>query len=62
MRRFGFSLVLAVCILVGPAIAVADIQLGAPAPNFFKNKLGGGTVTLTDFPDKVIVLFLLGWD
>lgn len=41
--------------------ASAQIPLGATAPNFTKSKLGGGTVSLSDYAGKVRVLFLLGW-
>lgn len=43
------------------APAHADIALGAQAPNFVKTALGGGSVSLADYPDKVVVLFLLGY-
>ena len=59
MRRILVGAALASVLLA--SVASAAIQVGAYAPNFFKNRLGGGTLALTDYPNKVVVLFLLGW-
>ena len=45
-----------------PAAAVrADVAVGANAPAFTKNVLGGCTATLSQYSGKVVVLFLLGY-
>jgi hypothetical protein len=46
----------------GPAAAVDPV--GSPAALFVKNQLGAGptvgdTLSLSDYPDRVVVLFLL---
>ena len=59
MRRILISVVLAS--VLAASSAAAAIQLGATAPNFTKNKLGGGSFNLADYAGKVVVIFLLGW-
>jgi len=55
-------LVSAAALLLGASIASADIPLGAVAPDFTKSKLGGGTLSLSEYcPGHVVVLFLLGY-
>ncbi len=44
-----------------PAIAQISIPLGALGPDFTKTPLGGGSVSLSQYPGKVVVLFLLGY-
>ena len=39
----------------------AQINVGEPAPNFTKMDLSGGMVSLSDYDDQVVVLFLLGF-
>ena len=39
----------------------AQIPLGATGPNFTKTPLGGGSVSLSQYSGKVVVLFLLGY-
>lgn len=41
--------------------AAAQIPLGATGPDFTKTQLGGGSVSLSQYPGKVVVLFLLGY-
>lgn len=41
--------------------AHAQIAVGANAPAFTKNVLGGGTASLSQYSGKVVVLFLLGY-
>jgi hypothetical protein len=41
--------------------AAAQIPLGATGPDFTKTALGGGTVSLSQYSGKVVVLFLLGY-
>ena len=44
-----------------PATGHAEIPLGATGPDFTKTALGGGEISLSQYPGKVIVLFLLGY-
>ncbi len=41
--------------------AAAAIQLGATGPDFTKTALGGGSISLSQYSGKVVVLFLLGY-
>lgn len=41
--------------------AHAQLPLGAPAPTYSKALLGGGTLTNTSYPGKVVVMFMLGY-
>ena len=50
--------VLGLC-LASPALA--QIPLGATGPDFTKTPLGGGSVSLSQYSGKVVVLFLLGY-
>ena len=59
MRRALMVSMLAVAL--GATAAAANIQVGQVAPNFTKSKLGGDTVSLSDYSGKVVVLFLLGY-
>jgi hypothetical protein len=43
------------------APAAAQIPLGAVGPDFTKVQLGGGSVSLSQYSGKVVVLFLLGY-
>ncbi len=43
------------------APALAQISPGALGPDFTKTPLGGGSVSLSQYPGKVVVLFLLGY-
>lgn len=54
----GLSLL---CSLAPVAGVHADVAVGATAPAFTKNVLGGGTATLSQYSGKVVVLFLLGY-
>lgn len=56
------ALVLAAVLVAIPAASHAQIQPGATAPGFTKTQLGGGTVSLSQYSGKVVVLFLLGYD
>lgn len=58
LRRTLPAAVLA-ALLAAPA--AAQIPLGAAAPNFTKTALGGGSVSLSSYAGKVVVLFLLGY-
>lgn len=63
MRRTLLSLGIAVALLaVGPPMGHAIVQPGQPAPGFTKTELGTGqTRTLASWPNKVLVLFVMGW-
>ena len=58
LRRF---LPAAALIAIAVAPATAQIPLGATAPNFTKTALGGGSVSLSAYSGKVVVLSLLGY-
>ena len=63
MRRIPFFAVPAALALLVSS-AAADIPLGATAPDFTKNVLGGGSLSLSQYTPghgKVVVLFLLGY-
>lgn len=59
LRRGVFGLAVAMWLIVATT-AGAQIQVGETAPNFTKNRLGGGSVSLSDYSGQVVVLFLLG--
>jgi len=46
---------------VSVAPARGAVQPGQTAPNFTKSQLGGGSVSLSNYSGKVVVLFLLGY-
>jgi hypothetical protein len=48
-------------IAFGPCAASATVVPGDVGPAFTKNALGGGSVSLSDYSGKVVVLFLLGY-
>lgn len=56
----AITLLLLAGTLAGPARA--NILVGDTAPNFTKARLGGGNTSLSDYPNQVVVLFLLGYD
>ena len=62
MRRLVPSLLLVLGLAAATGTARANIQVGQSAPNFTKNKLGGGSVSFNSYSGKIVVLFLLGFD
>ena len=62
MRLARWTLLLFALSATPVSMAHADIALGLPGPAFSKLALGGGTVSLADYSDQVVVLFLLGYD
>lgn len=48
-------------LILGAGPALAQIDVGEIAPDFTKDRLGGGTVALSDYSGQVVVLFLLGY-
>ena len=50
-----------VALLLYASTSAAQIPLGATGPNFTKTPLGGGSVSLSQYSGKVVVLFLLGY-
>ncbi len=36
--------------------------VGDPAPNFTLNKLGGGTITLSELKGKIVYIFWFGYN
>lgn len=64
MRKIPF-LAVPVALVLLLSSAAADIPLGATAPDFSKNVLGGGSLALNQYTPghgKVVVIFLLGYD
>ena len=57
LRMTGLGLLL----FLHAATSAAQIPLGATGPNFTKTPLGGGSVSLSQYSGKVVVLFLLGY-
>ena len=55
----SLAAVLLAATLATPAAAL--IPLGANGPNFTKTALGGGSISLSQYSGKVVVLFLLGY-
>jgi hypothetical protein len=55
------ALLLAVGLAALAVPAAAQIPLGAVGPDFTKVPLGGGSVSLSQYSGKVVVLFLLGY-
>ena len=62
MRRHLFAIALFVVAATQAGSARANILIGETAPGFTKARLGGGNVSLSDYPNRVVVLFLLGYD
>jgi hypothetical protein len=58
LRRW---LPIGLALFLAAAPAAAQLPVGATVPAFSKSLLGGGTVTNTSYPGKVVVLFLLGY-
>ena len=54
-------LLLALALALSAPPALAQIPLGATGPNFTKAALGGGSISLSSYSGKVVVLFLLGY-
>jgi hypothetical protein len=51
-------------LLAGLALAApagAQVQPGSLGPDFTKTPLGGGSISLSQYSGKVVVLFLLGY-
>ncbi len=59
--RFVLLAAVAAAALAVAAPARADIALGASAPDFTKNSLAHGPVSLSNYSGKVVVLFLMGY-
>ena len=53
MRAFPFAIA-AIALVATPALA--EVQVGKPAPNFRANDVNGRVVTLSDFRGKTVVL------
>lgn len=60
-RTLNTLAVLAVLCTAGVRSAHADIALGQPLPAFSKSQLGGGSLSPSQYPGKVIVLALFGY-
>ena len=57
----ALTLALAATLGLAAPQARAQIATGAVAPNFTKTQLGGGSVSLSQYSGKVVVLFLFGY-
>ena len=57
VRRLAFAW----CALLLASPTLAQIPLGALGPDFTKTPLGGGSVSVSQYTGKVVVLFLLGY-
>ena len=57
----ALALLLASGLALTAGSAAAQIPLGAVGLNFTKTQLGGGSVSLSHYSGKVVVLFLLGY-
>jgi len=56
------ALALSLSALVPAAsLAATGITLGTVAPDFTKTQLSGGSISLSDYRGKVVLLFLLGY-
>lgn len=62
MRRILRVAAVAILLVAWSGAGRASIQVGEAAPAFTKSRLGGGSTSLSDYPGKVVVLFLLGYD
>ncbi len=61
LKRFaGLILAAATFSIAGEALASAKV--GEPAPDFELQRLTGGTVTLSEFKGKVVLLNFLGYN
>ena len=61
LAALGLSLLLPAA-LPRTSPAATGITLGSVAPNFTKTQLAGGSVSLSDYAGKVVLLFLLGYN
>ncbi|NOT31997.1 MAG: hypothetical protein HOP15_16245 [Planctomycetes bacterium] len=59
MRRMLCTALLALAL--GATAGSANILVGQPGPNFTKTNMNGVSTALSDYPGKVVVLFLLGY-
>lgn len=61
MRRLSVILSLLLASTLAAPVR-ANVLVGDPAPAFTKARLGGGNVSLSDYSNQVLVLFLFGYD
>ena len=54
-------LIATLALALGASASGAAIQVGQYGPNFTKTNLGGVSTSLSQYPGKVVVLFLLGY-
>ena len=60
-KRFAGFLLLASTFAIADE-ALASAKVGEPAPDFELQRLTGGTVTLSEFKGKVVLLNFLGYN
>jgi len=61
VRRLRAAFAAALLLAGFACAALAQIPLGATGPDFTKTALGGGSVSISQYAGKVVVLFLLGY-
>ena len=61
--RYPAAALLILAMASGPATAMAPGpgEVGGPAPDWTLDAYGGGTYTLSDYRDKVVMMFVVGY-
>ena len=61
MKTMKFMILsLAALVLSVSGIFAQNVNVGSAAPSFQLTKFGGGTVSMSDYPDQIILLNFLG--
>ncbi len=60
--RTSLAVLAILCLTSGFSLAVPGPgEVGGPAPDFTLDARGGGTYTLSDYRDKVVMMFVIGY-
>jgi hypothetical protein len=60
--RAPWAILAILCLTSGLALAVPGPgEVGGPAPDFTLNAYGGGTHTLSDYREKVVMMLVVGY-
>ena len=60
--RYASAVAVILALSAGIAAAVPEPgEVGGPAPDFTLNAYGGGSYTLSDYQDKVVMMFVVGY-